>query len=172
MTDDVLAWLRHAVTKPWAITVLAVIGAFIAGRILVRIARPVLSGMAGRTSTAWDDQLVALMASPLSLVLALQALRIGSHWFEIDAHALDVLHTAIGIVTTLAVMWTAFRGIDLVHGVLERRSWAIDRPASRSVLSIASRLAKVAVILIAGVVALAQLGVSVASLVAGLGIGG
>jgi MscS family membrane protein len=40
------------------------------------------------------------------------------------------------------------------------------------VLSIASRLAKVAVILIAGIVALAQLGVSVASLVAGLGIGG
>src|SRR5439155_15469733 len=69
-------------------------------------------------------------------------------------------------------LWTAFRGIDLARSVLERRSWAIDRPSSRSVLSIGGRLAKVSVLVIAGIVALAQLGVSVASLIAGLGIGG
>jgi MscS family membrane protein len=40
------------------------------------------------------------------------------------------------------------------------------------VLSIGGRFAKVAVVVIAGIVALAQLGVSVGSLIAGLGIGG
>ncbi|MEO7735165.1 MAG: mechanosensitive ion channel family protein [Kofleriaceae bacterium] len=169
---DVIAWLRQVAGAPWTITIGAVVCAFIAGRILVRIARPLLGKIAGRTSNEWDDRVVALMASPLSLVLALQALRIGSRWVELDPRALGPLHGAIGIVTTVAVLWTALRGVDLMYSVLERRSWAIDRPSSRSVLAIGSRFAKVGVIAIAGIVALAQLGVSVASLVAGLGIGG
>ncbi|HMG20278.1 MAG TPA: mechanosensitive ion channel family protein, partial [Kofleriaceae bacterium] len=134
--------------------------------------RPLLARMAGPTSADWDDRLVHLMASPLSLVLALQALRIAARWLPLDGRALATLSDAVAIVTTLAVLWTAFRGIDLARNVLERRAWAIDRPSSRSVLAITARLGKVTVLVIAGIVALAQLGVSVASLVAGLGIGG
>jgi MscS family membrane protein len=154
------------------ITLAAVICAFILGRIVVRIARPLLSRMAGHTSNEWDDRLVALMSSPLGLVLALQALRLASPWLPLEVRATTTLGEAISIITTLAVLWTAFRGIDLAHAVLERRHWAVDRPASRSLLSIGTRLGKVTVIAIAGIVGLAQLGVSVASLVAGLGIGG
>jgi len=84
------------------------------------------------------------MASPLSLVLASQALRIASPWLPLEGRARNTLLGAIAIVTTLAVLWTAFRGIDLVRNVLERRSWAIDRPSSRSMLSIGGRFAKVA----------------------------
>ena len=172
MTDGLIAWLGHAATAPWTITGVAVVVAFIAGRVIVRIARPVLARIAGRTATEWDDRLVELMASPLSLVLALQALRIASPWLPLDARAMMTLSDSIAIVTTLAVLWTAFRGIDLMRSVLERRSWAIDRPSSRSLLSIGARFGKVTVLVISGIVALAQLGVSVASLVAGLGIGG
>jgi len=171
-SDDVLAQLTGALTAPWTITIAAVVIAFLIGRMIVRLARPLLTRMAGRTSVEWDDRLVELMAWPLSLVLALQALRIASPWLPLDARGTTTLNNAVAIVTTLAVLWTAFRGIDLGRSVLERRSWAIDRPASRSLLSIGGRLAKVAVLVIAGIVALAQLGVSVASLIAGLGIGG
>ncbi len=170
--DGMLAQLEGALTAPWTITIAAVVVAFLVGRVIVRLARPLLVRMAGRTSVDWDDRLVELMAWPLSLVLALQALRIASPWLPLDARATTTLNNAVAIVTTLAVLWTAFRGIDLAHNVLERRSWAIDRPSSRSLLSIGGRLAKVSVLLIAGIVVLAQLGVSVASLIAGLGIGG
>src|SRR3954468_17414769 len=149
---DVIAWLQQVAGAPWTITIAAVVLAFIVGRLLVRVARPVLGKIAGRTSNEWDDRVVALMASPLSLVLSLQALRIGSRWVELDPRALAPLHGAIGIVTTLAVLWTALRGVDLMYSVLERRSWAIDRPSSRSVLAIGSRFAKVGVIAIAGIV--------------------
>src|SRR5215468_7468327 len=167
-----LTQIRGLITAPWTITIAAVVVAFVLGRIIVRLARPLLVRMAGRTSAEWDDRLVELMAWPLSLVLALQALRIASPWLPLDARATATLGEVIAIVTTLAVVWTAFRGIDLARNVLERRSWAVDRPSSRSLLSIGARLAKVVVIVIAGIVALAHLGVSVASLVAGLGIGG
>lgn len=170
--NDVIGWLERVATEPATITLGAILAAFIAGRIVVGIARPILARIAGRTANDWDDRLVELMASPLALVLASQALRIASPWLPLEGHALQTLLGAISIVTTLAMLWTAFRGIDLARGVLERRSWAIDRPSSRSMLSIGGRFAKVAVFVIAGIVALAQLGVSVASLVAGLGIGG
>jgi MscS family membrane protein len=167
-----IAWLGRAATAPGTLTVASVVCAFLLGRLIVRIARPLLARMADRTSNDWDDRLVELMSWPLSLVLALQALRIASPWLPLDGRALDTLADAVAIVTTLAVLWTAFRGIDLAQSVLERRSWAVGRPSSRSLLRIGARFAKVTVLAIAGIVALAQLGVSVASLVAGLGIGG
>lgn len=170
--SDPIEWLRRIATEPATITLGAILAALVAGRLIVGIARPILARIAGRTANDWDDRLVQLMASPLGLVLSSQALRIASPWLPLEGRALQTLLGAIAIVTTLAVLWTAFRGIDLVRGVLERRSWAIDRPSSRSMLSIGGRFAKVAVFIIAGIVALAQLGVSVASLVAGLGIGG
>lgn len=172
MNDSMLDRVRAISTAPWTITVIAVVVAFLVGRIIVRLARPLLARIAGRTSADWDDRLVQLMASPLSLVLALQALRIASPWLPLDARATGTLAEAIAIVTTLAVLWTAFRSIDLARSVLERRAWAIDRLSSRSLLSIGARFAKVSVLGIAGIVALAQLGVSVASLITGLGIGG
>jgi MscS family membrane protein len=170
--DGMLAQVTTALTAPWTITIIAVVVAFLVGRVIVRLARPLLARVAGRTQVDWDDRLVELMAWPLSLVLALQALRIASPWLPLDARATITLNNAVAIVTTLAVLWTMFRGIDLGRNVLERRAWAIDRPSTRSLLRIGSRLAKVSVLLIAGIVVLAQLGVSVASLIAGLGIGG
>jgi MscS family membrane protein len=172
VTDGVIGWLTHTVGAPWLVTLVAVVCAYIIGRIIVRLARPLLARMTGRTTSEWDDQLVELMASPLGMVLALQALRVASPWLPLDIRATAMLADAVAIVTTLAVLWTAFRGIDLARAVLERRSWAIDRPSSRSLLSISARFAKVSVLVISVIVALAQLGVSVASLVAGLGIGG
>jgi MscS family membrane protein len=172
LNDGLLVRVEGLLTAPWTITVAAVVVAFLLGRVIVRLARPLLARIAGRTSADWDDRLVELMAWPVSLVLALQALRIASPWLPLEARATTAMNDAIAIVTTLAVLWTAFRGIDLGRSMLERRSWAVDRPSSRSLLSIGARLAKVTVLVIAGIVALAQLGVSIASLIAGLGIGG
>ena len=50
--------------------------------------------------------------------------------------------------------------------------WASTRPSSRALLSLISRVAKVLVIVIAGIGFLSGIGLPVASLLAGLGIGG
>lgn len=167
-----IAWLKQVATAPWTITIGSVVAALLVGRLLVRLAQPLLARIVGRTASDLDDQLVQLMASPLSLVLALQALRVASPWLPLNEHAQDNLRDVVAVVTTMAVMWTAFRGIDVARGVLEHRAWAIDNPSSRSLLSIGARFTKVGVLAIAVIVVLAQLGVSVASLIAGLGIGG
>src|SRR6185436_5377505 len=54
-----IAWLGRAATAPATITLGAVVCAFILGRIIVGIARPLLARLAGRTANEWDDRLVS-----------------------------------------------------------------------------------------------------------------
>ena len=172
MRVDLLDRLRDGVTSPWAIAFGTMLGGLIFGRLVVRLIRPLLARAAQRTTSTWDDEVVQRLASPFSLIIAIQAFRIALPWLDLDPRGVAMALTAATMVTTAAVLWTAFRCIDVVRSVLERRSWAVDRPASRSLLSIAARFAKVTVVLLGAIIVLAQLGVSVASLVAGLGIGG
>ena len=69
-------------------------------------------------------------------------------------------------------MWGALRAIDVMAGHLGTAQWAVTRPSSRALLSLISRVAKVLVIVIAGIGFLSGIGLPVASLLAGLGIGG
>lgn len=172
MGEDMIAHFQAVITHPWAIALEVLFGGLIAGRLLVVILRPLLVGATSRTAATWDDQLVARMANPVSLILAVQAFRIAVPLLGLDDRAVKVAEISATIATTSAVMWIAFRGIDLARGILETRSWAINRPASRSMLAISSRFGKVTVVVIGFIVLLAQLGVSVGSLIAGLGIGG
>jgi MscS family membrane protein len=148
------------------------IAAVVVGTVVTRVLRTIWSRLAQRTRTEWDDELAARVGGPVSALLAVQLFRISLTWIPVDDAQRSVLTDAIGLFTIICIMWAAFRAVDVVRGVLARRAWAVDRPASRSLLSLGGRFAKVAVLVMGGLVALSQLGVSVASLIAGLGIGG
>jgi MscS family membrane protein len=72
----------------------------------------------------------------------------------------------------LVFFWTLFRIIDVIAGIASQTAWATAYPASRSLVPLGARVSKVGVLAIAVVAMLAQFGYPVASLVAGLGIGG
>ncbi len=170
--DDSWQLVRDLATSPTAIVVYSVGGAVMAGVMLTRMLTAVWARIARRTNTAWDDQLAARLGAPVSAVLAVQLFRAALAWVPIDERAADALRTLIGVVTIVFVIWGAFRTVDLVRGTLEYRPWARDRPASRSLIALGARFAKVAVLVMGSLILLAQLGISVASLIAGLGIGG
>jgi MscS family membrane protein len=172
MGEDLISHLEDAITHPWTVAFAVLVGGLITGRLLVAILRPLLVSATSRTPSTWDDQLVARMANPVSLILAVQAFRVAVPWLGLDDRAVKVAEITATIATTAAVVWIAFRGIDLARAILENRAWAVNRPASRSMLAISSRFGKVSVLVIGVIVLLAQLGVSVGSLIAGLGIGG
>jgi MscS family membrane protein len=168
------AWdgVVEVVSSPWVVALAIVLGGFVLGRLLVAIARPALGRLAGRSAAAWDDALVAALATPLSVLLAVQSVGIVLPFLALDPRAIGLVASGVALGTTAAVLWLAFRAIDVARAVLEQRPWAAARPASRSLLAIASRVAKVVVFLFGAIAVLASLGVSVASLIAGLGIGG
>jgi MscS family membrane protein len=164
--------LVSVVESPWAVVAIATLVGYAVGRLVIAIVKPAFARAARQSATEWDDALVDTLATPISALLAIQGIRISLPWLPIDARAIDVATSAIAIVTVLVALWIAFRSVDLVVALASRRSWAVERPASRSLLSIAGRLAKGTVVVLAAIILLAHLGVSVASLIAGLGIGG
>jgi MscS family membrane protein len=159
-------------TSSAAIVIGTVAGAIIAGIVITRILTAIWARLARRTRTDWDDRLASRLGAPASAVIAVQVFRAALVWIPLDASALSSIDDGIAVFTIVFVIWAAFRAIDLARGTLEQRPWAVDRPASRSLLALGARFAKVATLIMGLLIALAQLGVSVASLIAGLGIGG
>ena len=72
----------------------------------------------------------------------------------------------------LAFFWMLWRSVDVMAQALGNARWAKEHPGSRALLPLGRRVAKVAIFLSSIVALLAELGYSVTSLVAGLGIGG
>jgi MscS family membrane protein len=72
----------------------------------------------------------------------------------------------------LAFFWACAGLIDVGGHMLARTPWARTRPSSRSFINMGTRVLKVAVLAIAVVALFAELGFPVASIIAGLGLGG
>ena len=159
-------------SSPWLTVTLALIVMLVAARLLVAIVTPVLSWIARRSRWSWDDVVVKASAGPLCLLLAVQILRFVLPWLKIPDEGSQLLGGLTTALTTVAVLWGGFRLVDVSVSVLISRPWVADRPTTRSLLAISRRFAKVVIVLLSAIAVLAHLGVSVSSLLAGLGVGG
>jgi MscS family membrane protein len=93
-------------------------------------------------------------------------------WIALLPEADRSARSLLGGAATIAVSWALWRSVDVWAQFLMGRPWAADNPSARSLLSVTRNLAKLFVG-IGGVVAtLAALGYPVATVLAGLGIGG
>jgi MscS family membrane protein len=172
MPGDTNAWLGTILSSSWSILAITLLASLVVGRLLLVIVRSIGERLARQSHNQFDDALVAALATPASLLLAAQSTRIAMRWIPLDGDQASLLSSFIGLATAALVLWTTFRMIDLVVGAMSTRPWAVDRPSTRSLLAIVGRFTKAFVLVLAGIVVLSYLGVSVGSLLAGLGIGG
>lgn len=128
--------------------------------------------LVGRTETKLDDDLLLRLRSPMRALASIGLIRIGIVPLDLHAEASRIAIEILLAGFALALVWGALRAIDVMTTHLATAQWAAFRPSSRSLLSLMSRIAKVLVIVIAGIGFMSGLGLPVASLLAGLGIGG
>ncbi len=172
MIDTLYDWAHKLAASPPALALAALVGAYVVARILTRVLGAVLTRVTRRTRNTWDDQVVARLSGPVSGLLALQMFRAALEWIAIGARAASLIERACTTAMVAIVIWGGFRAVELARNVLMVGPWAIDHPGSKSLITLGSRFAKVAVLVFGSLIALSELGVSVASLIAGLGIGG
>lgn len=156
----------------WIGLVLVVLLAWMIGRLGAWIFTWIGARIAGRTTTSLDDELLSKLRSPLRALASVGLIRIGAIPLELPANAERVLHEVLLALFAVSLVWSALRSIDVMSAHLGRASWAVERPSTRSILLFASRLVKALVIVIAAIGFLSGIGLPVASLLAGLGIGG
>jgi MscS family membrane protein len=142
------------------------------GTLVSRVGRATLTRAARRTDTEWDDAILAQIGAPLTLALALAAAAVLLPLLALDLRAQVMAGRVLRAGFFLVFFWSLWRFVDVARQVSAHSRWAAQGPAASAVLVLAARIAKVAVAAMAAVAVLSTLGFPVASLVAGLGIGG
>ncbi len=163
---------RNLLYWQWLALPLLVLLAWMLGSLLSRLTRWLLGRLSARTATRWDDELLARIGGPLTLAWTLALAYLSLPWLGLYQHAQDFIWRVLRGAFFLTFFWALARTVDVARYVLTRAAWTKDHPAARSLLSLGSRVAKVLVVILGGVALLSELGYPVASLVAGLGIGG
>lgn len=156
----------------WLGIAVALLAAWLVGYVAMWLVVRIVAVMTRHTSTTIDDELLARLKAPTRALLILALARAQLQLLDFGPAAHDVA-TSILLATFAAILvWGALRAIDVVTARMTTAEWAVRRPASRALLSLLGRIAKVIVIVIAGIGFLSGIGLPVASLLAGLGIGG
>jgi MscS family membrane protein len=142
------------------------------GALAGRLTQMLFGAVARRTPFAWDDRIVPHTRGPFVLAWTMLLVYAIVPELGLPAPALEFIVKALRTALLLSFFWLLSRLVGVAREGLEGSSWAQTSPASRSLLPLGGRIAQVAVVAIAVIAVVAQLGYSVASLVAGLGIGG
>lgn len=156
----------------WLAAIPAVLVVLLLGSVVGRALRWALAQASHRTSNTWDDLALQRLGAPISAFCTVTVLFVAIPLLGLSGPATAGAFRLVRIGYSVTTFWAVWRLIDVARRSLGQTHWARNLPASRSLLPLASRLAKVAVAALGLVAVLSTLGYPVTTLVAGLGIGG
>lgn len=142
------------------------------GLLLGLLSWKALRRIAARTHGAWDNAVVERLRGPASLAWFLVLAGALVPLLELYAPAQAFIDRWLHVGLFVVFFWALLRSIEVLANVLAASEWAKEHPASRSLVPLGARTFKVAVWAMAVIAVLSELGYPVASLIAGLGIGG
>jgi len=154
-----------------ALPVLLVL-AVVLGSLLGWITRWLLGKLAARTRTPWDDQLIERVSGPLTAFWAVAVVTVLHPWLLFGPTAEGVLERGLRAATYFTLFWAGFRSLDVAFDAVKTAPWTRGNAGLHGLLPLGRKVAKVVLLAIAAVAVLNELGFQVASLLAGLGIGG
>lgn len=156
----------------WAALPLVVVVASTLGRVLGHVACALLGRLTRRTVSQLDDLLVERLVGPISVACAVAVATVLSPLLELGPRPAQVVQRVIQVGILFAIFWALWRLVDISRDMVTRTRWAQHTSASRTLVPLGARITKVAVAAFGIVATLSLLGYPVASLIAGLGIGG
>lgn len=148
-----------------------IFGAWVVGRALSFLTRKAIEKAVSRTASKWDDALISKIGPPLTLAWGLGAFALLVPWLRLYEPAHDTMQNVIRAGFLIALFWSGLRAIDVT------RAYFLDATTpgfttARSLVPLGAKIVKLIVIVTAIIAILSELGYPVASLIAGLGIGG
>ncbi|HVY46812.1 MAG TPA: mechanosensitive ion channel family protein, partial [Minicystis sp.] len=163
--DDVLVWqwiaLPTLLAAAWAA---ARIAAYAVGRLLTKLT--------ARADVPWMETLHARLAAPVAFAFALATVYVALPYFGVSSAGVAFLDRALVAGGLLAFFWLLLRAVDVLGARLVARAETRANAAARSLVPLGAKATKIVVVAMAVIAALSELGYPVASLIAGLGIGG
>jgi MscS family membrane protein len=156
----------------WTALPLAVFVSYVVGRFLGRLTRSLLRRVFARTKNTWDDLLLERLAAPITWMWAIGVAYLLFPWLAFRAEARGFINQVLHAGTYVVFFWAGLRSVDTAFQLLLASPWARAHGFVAAVVPVGTKIAKVTVVAMGIIAVLTQLGYPVASLLAGLGIGG
>jgi MscS family membrane protein len=131
-----------------------------------------MAWFAARSRVSWDDVLVQRLRRPVALWWALALVYFCLPYLALYTPAEKFMLAMLKTLFFVGFFFALSGVIDVAADTILRSSWSAVRQTSGSLISLGSRVAKAALTAIAVVAILSQLGFPIASVLAGLGVGG
>lgn len=167
--------MRDLITQswwPWLSLPVLLLLAWGGGAILGKVSRLFLTHLSKRTTASWDDDLVLRLAGPLTLLWTLMLVYAVAPWMHWSPKLLGRTQRIFHAGMILVVFWGIWRVIEVIRNLVVGSRVVKENSAASSLVPLMARVSKVMILVLAIVVLLSDLGYPVASIVAGLGIGG
>jgi MscS family membrane protein len=178
-------WLRDVLPEPllrpgpqglfwwqWLGLPLLGLAAWVVGRLLCWLTLALIRRIARRTKATWDDSIAERLGGPVTLGWALGLIYVLLPWLLLPRSGELFVRQALSAGFFLVFFWTLARSVVVVGDAIRSSAWGKSRPGSAGLVGLVVKSAKIVVLFIAVIAVLAQFGYPVASLLAGLGIGG
>ncbi len=161
----------------WRLAIAAVIIflGFLSRKLIVGLFKRSLASLAEGTKAQWDDDLVAMMPTPLSVAIQLVLWYFALGFLELPEEPFDVRTVAfqgLQIAISGTVAWVLFRLIDVATLAMARLSEKTSSKLDDQIVPLLRKTAKVLIGVTVFVMVVQNLGYSVTSLLASLGVGG
>jgi MscS family membrane protein len=140
--------------------------------LLTRLALLALGPLARRSSTDLDDEVLEHGAPPLHLLIGLAVFALGVLALRLAAPVESFFIDLVQALVVFAIVWLAFRLIDVVSRWSSGRLSERGQVAAISMLPLARKTAKVFLAIVGVLAVLQNVGLNVTALLTGLGVGG
>lgn len=142
------------------------------GRIVAGAARRAIDRIAGRVAVVNDATVGERAVGPVTWLAAALAARPALEVLSLSRDAEEFVLSGQRAILFASMFWALWRAIELFGRAANDTVWAREHPASVTIVPLGVKVARVVVGAVAIVAVLSALGYPVASLLAGLGIGG
>ncbi|HPQ40467.1 MAG TPA: mechanosensitive ion channel family protein [bacterium] len=137
--------------------------------------RRMLETIAGKTSTHYDDLLVEALSTPFSAIILTLGGYYAIHLLELPSEPYNFprfFDVAFKIALSILVVWMLYRLSNLLAKFMMGIFSKVDDDMARQFAPLISQAVKVTILVIGILVVVQNLGYSIGSILAGLGIGG
>ena len=150
-----------------------IILAFYAAKLLDYVLQVQLRRWAARTKTRTDDLMVELLHGPVKIITFVLLLHIGLRVFSWPEAELKVISTLLKLVVAATLTYLGIKFVDLFMGLWQQRvESAQDGMLDMHLFPILRKTCKIFVVIVAVLVTSQNLGMNVTGLLASLSIGG
>lgn len=156
----------------WVALPVAALLAVLAGLLLGWLSAKLLCRLAHRTKAEWDDAFVAQLRGPLTAAWSVALVYLARPWLALPPSGDAVLGRVLGGALYVIFFWTLARAVGVLGQAVLRSPWAAGRPGLGAIVPLVVRVGRIGVWVLAAISVLSLFGYPVASLLAGVGIGG